>query len=459
MDSMKDDYNPFTPDEEAAHAAELTTIDLEFETIRRFREDMAPYLNYDGCFARSKTPLARNTEVRFRFLLPEGFVLAQGNAVVAWLIDPVTNPELVPGMALRFTALDQQAKEVIDELVDFHIATGGDPFDLGPGASEPGDIPTDALVGGGIDVSLAADTPTVPMPPPEPEPAPQTTKKDEVLPSWLSEVAKESSFEVTLEDELSSPEPPLPTSSDSDDLTPLLEELEIKLVDDEEPVEDVPARPSVKSAVNIPKKGSGRQKAPRDLRLGLLVAAAIVLVAVSVLVWSVLTGQKIDAAPEEVLAVAEEALPADEPGDTAEVPEINPPGKALVLEDAPVDTPVPEAVPDRQATKIVDIMAAARGDATTVVIRGDGYFDEGSLRVSVLKDPARLWVRIRKIETFYRPNEIEVGSPQVLRVRVGHHPEERPPSLWVVLDLADDSVAVVDREVNGNSIRLTVGHP
>ena len=454
---MTDDYDPFTPGEEVARAAELTTIDLEFETVRRFREDMAPYLNYDGCFARSKTPLARDTEVLVRFLLPEGFVLAQGNAVVAWLIDPETNPELVPGMALRFTALDQQAKELIDELVDFHIATGGDPFDLGPGASEPGDIPTDALVGGGIEISLAADTPTVPMPPAEPEPTPEATKRDEVLPNWLSEVAKESNFEVTLEDEAASPDPPLPRISPSDDLSPLLAELEIKLVDEEEPVEAVPARPSVKAAVNIPKKGSGNQKAPRDIRLGLLVAAAIVLVAVSALLWSVLTGQKGDAVPEEGLAVTEETLLVEEPGDAAEIPEASPPGKGLVLEEPPVDTPIPEPVPDRQATRVLDIMAAARGDATTVTIRGDGYFDERSLRVSLLKDPARVWLRVKKIETSYRPNEIEVGSPQVLRVRVGHHTEENPPSLWVVLDLADDSMAVVDRKVDGNSIQLTVG--
>ena len=61
--------------------------------------------------------------------------------------------------------------------------------------------------------------------------------------------------------------------------------------------------------------------------------------------------------------------------------------------------------------------------------------------------------------SFYRPNEIDVGSPQVLRVRVGHHPEENPPSLWVVLDLVDDSITVVSREVDGNSLRLTVGQP
>ncbi len=458
---MTDEYNPFTPGEEAAPAAELTTIDLKFETVRRFREDMAPYLNYDGCFARSKSPLARNTEVRFRFLLPEGFVLAQGNAVVAWTIDPEANPELVPGMALRFTGLDQQAKEVIDELVDFHIATGGDPFDLGPGAGEPGDIPTDALAGGGIDVSMAADTPTVPMPQTEPEPPGSETTKKDVLPEWLSDVAKEGSFEVTLEDEAASTDSSLPRVEPEDDLGPLLDELEIKLVDDEGTPEEPPARPSVKSAIDIPKKGRGGPKPPRDIRLGLLVAAAIVLVAVGALVWSVLTGRDVDSASDENLVVAEEALPAIEPAEESaepgEAPDAVPPGKSLILEEPPVETPVPAPVPDQPATKIVDIVAAARGDVTNVVIRGNGFFEEDNVRTSLLKDPARVWLRIRKIETFYRPGEIEVGSPQIARIRIGHHPEESPPSLYVVLDLADASMAVVDREVDGNTIRLTVG--
>ena len=66
-------------------------------------------------------------------------------------------------------------------------------------------------------------------------------------------------------------------------------------------------------------------------------------------------------------------------------------------------------------------------------------------------------MRIRGIETFYRPNEIAVGSPEILRIRVGHHPEETPPSLFVVLDLADDSAVVLDTSVRDDTVQVAVG--
>ena len=103
-------------------------------------------------------------------------------------------------------------------------------------------------------------------------------------------------------------------------------------------------------------------------------------------------------------------------------------------------------------------MAVERvGDATIVDIRGNGDLSEARLRVSVLDDPPRVWLRIRGIETFFRPNEIAVGSLEVSRIRVGHHPEEKPVSLWVVLDLADGSVVVRDTTVSGDTIRVSVG--
>ena len=50
-----------------------------------------------------------------------------------------------------------------------------------------------------------------------------------------------------------------------------------------------------------------------------------------------------------------------------------------------------------------------------------------------------------------------VGSPELLRIRVGHHPEDTPVSLWVVLDLADGSMVVRDTTVSGDTIRVSIG--
>ncbi len=176
---MADEYDPYDEQDGSGVPDGLPCVELEFATLRRFREEMAPYLNYDGFFARTDRPLPRGTTVEFKFVMPENFVLAHGTAVVSWIIEPEGNPELVPGMALRFGQVGKQSRAVIDELVDFHIATGGDPFDVGPRASRAGEIPTDALAGTGGGAPSTIDSPApktrdLPLPPdPEEFPAPE----------------------------------------------------------------------------------------------------------------------------------------------------------------------------------------------------------------------------------------------------------------------------------------------
>jgi hypothetical protein len=96
-------------------------------------------------------------------------------------------------------------------------------------------------------------------------------------------------------------------------------------------------------------------------------------------------------------------------------------------------------------------------DATVVTVKGNGDLAEESVRVSRLKDPARVWVRIQGIETFYRPNDIAVGTSEVERVRVGHHPEETPQSIYVVCDLASTSAVIREQTIEGDTLRVVVG--
>ena len=94
-----------------------------------------------------------------------------------------------------------------------------------------------------------------------------------------------------------------------------------------------------------------------------------------------------------------------------------------------------------------------------VTIRTNGELSQESVRVSRLKDPARVWVRIQGIETFYRPNDIEVGTPEVERLRVGHHPEESPQSIYVVMDLENSAAVIREHTVRGDTLRVVVGRP
>jgi len=461
---MRDDFDPFAAEPLPGAADGLATVDLEFASLRRFREEMAPYLGDRGFFARSERPLPRHTPVRFRFVLPGEFVLAEGTAVVAWNIDPEANPELIPGMALRFVQVGAQSRAVIRELVDFHIATGGDPFDPGPSASGPGEIPTDALEG-----SLDEPGEELAAAPPEPE-APASTASqpspEEVLPDWLRasvSVERAAGGGLPFPDDRPAPQQPQP-----DGVAP--GGFEIDLVVDDREAGSEPPTPPWDSVRDVAARPRAAAPAPRDLRLGLLVAAALAVVAVAVLVWSLwFKGREPAAAKAQPPPTAEVVIePAgveagvDEPA-AAEPQE--PPTKIFVSEAPPEPTPQPvprptEVVPVRPAapaTRVVDVSASMQVGTTIVLIRGNGRLDDAAVGIVPLADPPRIWVRVRGIETFYRPSEIEVGSPEVLRVRIGHHPEEKPPALYVVIDLADGGLEVTGREVAGDSIRLTVG--
>ncbi len=446
--SSENDHNK--PDRAADPVDHRVTVDMEFATLREFREEMAPYLNHGGLFIKTERPYARGTAVRFRFVMPEGFVLAQGTGVVASTRTLENDPELEPGMVVWFEEVDRQSRGVIGELVDFHIAVGGDPFDIGPVAGGAGEIPTDALGGGA-------------PPPPGPRteeprgqeavPSPAPRPSDEVLPAWLSEVALEHDVDLSLDHssdgkqpEISSPEPPEPTG----------QEFEINMIDDDGEADPTPVRSPDEGSSDLTIAPPDHQKPPRDLRLWPLAAAAAVLLAISIGVWWLVMKPASPQIPE-TFAAPEQAAPTPRPTSVVEEPGQRPSVKLPEVAEPRQDAPVNPPSATGPATRIVDVAVARVRDATVVDIRGNGDLSEDRLRVSPLDDPPRVWLRIRGIETFYRPNEIAVGSPELSQIRVGHHPEDTPESLWVVLDLADGSVVVRDTTVSGDTIRVSLG--
>ena len=143
---MTTNRDPNAPDHDGA-AKDLVEVDLDFQTLRRFQAEFAPNLSYDGLFVETGEPLPPSTVVRFRVLLPEDFVLVEGTAVVVWAREPGAIPGTLPGMALRFATLGPQSQELIDKIVDTHIATGGMPFEIEPRLDDDV-IPSDALAGG-----------------------------------------------------------------------------------------------------------------------------------------------------------------------------------------------------------------------------------------------------------------------------------------------------------------------
>jgi hypothetical protein len=130
-----------------------------------------------------------------------------------------------------------------------------------------------------------------------------------------------------------------------------------------------------------------------------------------------------------------------------------------VIEREPDVAPTPRPIAASRANRILDVSTRELAGRTVVTITGNGTFSDSVLRVAKLENPARVWIRIRGIESYYRPNEIAVDSPEVARVRIGHHPEESPPSIYVVLDLSLESVGIAGSEIRGDTIEVSVARP
>ncbi len=109
------------------------------------------------------------------------------------------------------------------------------------------------------------------------------------------------------------------------------------------------------------------------------------------------------------------------------------------------------------ATRVVDIQTDGSERGTAILIRTNGSIETSRVRTSSLDDPPRILVRIFGIDGGYRPYRIAVGSPEITSIRVGHHQETRPPSLWIVLDREDTGVEIVDVQTSGNVLRVEVG--
>ncbi|MEE4271630.1 MAG: PilZ domain-containing protein [Thermoanaerobaculales bacterium] len=184
-------------------------------------------------------------------------------------------------------------------------------------------------------------------------------------------------------------------------------------------------------------------------------------------------------APDEAAATPVEEVEAEGGGGASDGVEIVDVGIADVAEPLPGEQPeaeqerVVELLEDSggepaapaQAEQVelapaatVESITVAPATAGTVVrIRADGSFAEGAVTVEALSSPPRALLRLRGITSDFKPYAIEAGTSEVEQLRIGLHPERRPPELWVVVDLAGPAISVGEVEVVGSSVELVLG--
>ncbi len=130
-----------------------------------------------------------------------------------------------------------------------------------------------------------------------------------------------------------------------------------------------------------------------------------------------------------------------------------------------VPTPVPTAVstavltraaPSSPASVVSDITWSAGDRETSVTVTADGELRPDMVAALPMGDPPRILLRLRGIVEGYPAYSIEAGTPQLDRIRIGHHPEQRPPALYVVLDLPDAAVKASDVHVAGDRATVTL---
>ena len=233
--------------------------------------------------------------------------------------------------------------------------------------------------------------------------------------------------------------------------------------------------PVVPPAVTPVEAANPRRRWSMGRTVATLAAAIVVVGVVAVLVlspWSRFVDSEVDEAPPVV--VADEAATGLSAGDQLDDPTPVAPGTEPVdgvqssaepavqvstsgISGTASDVPPPPQPSDLPASRIESITWQEVDGTTRVTLRGDGRLVAGRVAVIPMASPPRVLIRIRFIETRYEAYVLDVGTTAVTAIRTGLHPELTPPALYVVCDLSDDGVRVLDSAFDADTMTVTFG--
>lgn len=441
-----------------------TRVQFKFDRFSGFLSEYSANVSPGGIFLRTRAPQPPGTVLDFEFRLGDGFELIKGRGEVVWVRPGDEGPTRPAGMGIRFLELSPGSKELIYRIVDQHILQGGTPFDvtqrpldsvpagpipvIPPAAIPPGPRPTPPLEGDVFDLSPAPAALRR-----EPEPLPEASPW---LPS-IDDPALEPPPSRSLEpfpELFASPAEPEPVSAD--------------------------AAPAPMFTTTF---GAASVRPPRRVLPWALLAAGLVLAAALFLLRDRLMETAGLGGGDEVVQTVPPARPRRRapPAASAASPA---PAPAPVLEETPGPTapePAPEAPPapvtprgearepipavaeeaeeapdsGPAVTQLQRITFEQTGGGTDVVLWGDGAIRPDSyVRSRLDGNPPRELFRLSGIRRQFSKARVVVGTPEVLQVRVGYHPEMGQGELHVVLDLARPNVVVTGVEPGEDRLRI-----
>jgi len=128
---------------------------------------------------------------------------------------------------------------------------------------------------------------------------------------------------------------------------------------------------------------------------------------------------------------------------------------SLLAEVAEEGTAPAEAEPAAPANRVRLVTWDERQSETVVTFWGNGRFlPERVVRFRVEGGAPRELLKLRGIDLPYRLTSIDVGTPELARIRTGFHPQDRVNELHVVLDLAHPDVEIARTEGMGDTLRV-----
>ncbi len=500
------DYDPSRPIPIESKRVPLEReVALQFQNFSGFIHQYSHNISMGGIFIKSVDPRPAGSLCRLEFRLADGYKLIEGRGEVIWVRDRDESPERPAGMGIRFLELEPESQRLIRRMVEEHERKGGKPFDVdrvprgaeeAPPASPPPPASTSGPPGDG-----AAE-------PAAPEAGTPEAGASEVGTPEAGGTGGAAKAPALATGKFQLPDLDEKTSTPGGLGPPLLEP-------SPGPVVAGPAPAAVSGGTASVGRRRGRRAVLVGLVLAAVAGAgAYVWVERPELLGLGGTDlARTPAAGPEPPAVADgstpargrpaappsgaaESLPAEDdaapagegeaatggvgsrgagPAGAAREPEG--PAEETAAETAPEEPPLGPAVPPAAAGTgtgavateppaaagpssglgVLERVTWRREDAWLVVeLTTAGEVTPASFVSTRLEGTAesRHLVRLLGIGEPFRSSALNVGEPELRRIRTGHHPGSGGGELHVVLDLARPRVEVARAETAGRTLRL-----